>query len=245
MKTDKQRELEDKRRALRPLLSPHDPADALASYYALWHDPQRTELTVHTNQQGRADGYVAICWTGADLFRPLVTLRTKESSLVGMMLEGALEPNRPYRIVAPVELASALRGNLRITRSTLNRIYRLDPSRFEPVINVLVQRVSGRDEPPRFQIESQGRLAALAGANWRSPSFAEIFVYVEPRGRGRGWGKSVVSACTAALLEDKVRPLYVVEEGNEVSIHIAEELGYVDTGLREFSAEGMLEVNAA
>jgi hypothetical protein len=147
--------------------------------------------------------------------------------------------------VAPVELASALRSNLRITKSTLNRIYRLDPGRFEPVINVLVQRVSGRDEPPRFQIESQGRLAALAGANWRSPSFAEIFVYVEPKGRGRGWGKSVVSACTAALLEDKVRPLYVVEEGNEVSIHIAEELGYVDTGLREFSAEGLLEVKAA
>jgi predicted GNAT family acetyltransferase len=79
---------------------------------------------------------------------------------------------------------------------------------------------------------------ALAGVNWRSPAFAEIFVYVHPRGRGRGWGKSVVSACTAALLDEHIRPLYTVEEGNEASGHIAESLGYVDTGLRQFVGEG-------
>jgi len=230
--------LQEKRRAIRPMLSPTDPADALASYYALWHDPRRTELTLHKDSQGKVNGFVAVCQTGADLFRPLVTLRSRDSDAVGEMLDGSLQPNRPYRIVAPMELAPALREHLEITRSALNRIYRLNPGRFEPVINVLVQRVSQRGEPPRFQIESQGQIAALAGANWRSPSFAEVFVYVDPRGRGRGWGKSVVAACTAALLEEKVRPLYVVEDGNEASIQIAEGLGYVDTGLREFSAEG-------
>ena len=35
-------ELNEKRRLIRPLLAPGDPADALASYYALWHDPRRT-----------------------------------------------------------------------------------------------------------------------------------------------------------------------------------------------------------
>jgi predicted GNAT family acetyltransferase len=102
----------------------------------------------------------------------------------------------------------------------------------------LVQRVSSADGAPRFQIESQGKLAAMSGTNWRSPSFAEVFVYVHPQGRGRGWGKSVVSACTAALLEERLRPLYVAEEGNEASIRIAEGLGYVDTGHRAFVAEG-------
>jgi predicted GNAT family acetyltransferase len=85
---------------------------------------------------------------------------------------------------------------------------------------------------------------AMSGTNWRSPAFAEVFVYVPPRGRGRGWGRSVVSACTAALLEERLRPLYTVEEGNEASAHIAQGLGYVDTGQREFVGEGRLKEGA-
>ena len=38
----------EQRRAIRPLLAPNDPADAMASYYALWHDARRTELRLHT-----------------------------------------------------------------------------------------------------------------------------------------------------------------------------------------------------
>jgi predicted GNAT family acetyltransferase len=78
----------------------------------------------------------------------------------------------------------------------------------------------------------------MAGTNWRSPAFAEIFVYVHPRGRGRGWGRSVVSACTAALLADRIRPLYLVEPDNDASLRIATGLGYVDTGHRLFVGEG-------
>jgi predicted GNAT family acetyltransferase len=154
------------------------------------------------------------------------------------LLRSALQANRPYHIIVPVTLAGAVREEMEVTRSSLARIYRLDPTRFQPVINVLVQRTDTPDSLPRFQIESQGQTMALAGVNWRSPTFAEIFVYVHPRGRGRGWGKSVVSACTAALLNDRVQPLYTVEEGNEASVHIAESLGYVDTGLRQFVGEG-------
>jgi hypothetical protein len=157
------------------------------------------------------------------------------------MLKAALQPNRPYQVIAPVTLASAVREHMEISRSSLSRIYHLDPSRFEPVINVLVQRVTGADGSPRFQIESQGRTAAMAGTNWRSPAFAEVFVYVHPSGRGRGWGRSVVSACTAALLEERLRPLYMVEEGNQASIQIAQGLGYVDSGHLKFVAEGQLK----
>jgi L-amino acid N-acyltransferase YncA len=130
---------------------------------------------------------------------------------------------------------------MEITRSSLSHIYILDPARFQPIINVLVQRVESPDGAPLFQIESQGKLAAMAGTNWRSPTFAEVFVYVHPQSRGRGWGSSVVSACTSALLEERLRPLYLVEGTNQASIRIAEGLGYVDTGLREFSGEGQLK----
>lgn len=234
-------ELNEKRRAIRPLLSPTDPGDALASYYALWHDPRRTQLTLHRDAQGRVDGFLAACQTGADLFRPLVTLRAPDAQAVGELLREALTPHRPYQFIVPVTLASALRDHVDLAHFTLNRIYLLDPSRFQPVINVLVQRSEGLEGTPRFQIEAQGRLAALSGVNWRSPTFAEVFVYVHPSGRGRGWGKSVVSACTNALLEQQVRPLYMVEENNEASIAIAEGLGYVDTGQRAFIAEGRLK----
>lgn len=185
-------------------------------------------------------GFVAVCQTGIDLFRPLVVLRAPNESAVGDLLRAALAPNRPYQIIIPVTLAPAVRAHLEISRSTQTRIYRLDPSHFQPVINVLVQHVTSPEGAPRFQIESQGKTVAMSGTNWRSPTFAEIFVYVHPQGRGRGWGRSVVSACTAALLEERLRPLLIVEEGNKASIHIAEALGYVDTGLREFVAEGLL-----
>ena len=248
-------ELNEKRSAIRPLLSPADPADALTSYYALWHDPRRTQLTLHHRTRPRGDpgpnevdGFVAVCQTGIDLFRPLVTLRAPTESTVGELLYAGLMPNRAYQVIVPIALAPSVRAHLEMSRATLTHVYRLEPSRFQPVINVLVQRVSGpagseSASAPRFQIESQGQVMAMSGTNWRSPSFAEVFVYVHPHGRGRGWGRSVVSACTVALLEEHLRPLYMVEEGNEASIRIADTLGYVDTGLREFVAEGRLSEN--
>lgn len=256
MELNKLTELNEKRRALRRLLSPGDPGDALASYYALWHDPRRTEITLHYDTQQRVDGFVTVCQTGADLFRPLVALRAPDEAAAGELLRAALAPNRPYQIIVPVMLASAMRSHLEISQATLNRIYVLDPARFQPVINVLVQQVTGVDGANRstkdrrtpaastalrFQIESQGQVMAMSGTNWRSPDFAEVFVYVHPRGRGRGWGKSVVSACTAALLAEGQRPLYMVEEENKASIRIAESLGYTETGDHALVAEGKLE----
>jgi L-amino acid N-acyltransferase YncA len=184
------------------------------------------------------DGFIAVCQTGVDLFRPLVTLRAPDERTAADLLSTALAANRPYQVLVPITLASAVRSRLQTSRSALLQIYRLDPASFQPVINVLVQRVTSADGAPRFQIESQGEVVAMSGTNWRSPSFAEIFVYVHPKGRGRGWGRSVVSACTAALLEDGLRPLYLVEEGNAASIQIAEGLGYVDSGSRHYVAEG-------
>jgi L-amino acid N-acyltransferase YncA len=229
----------EKRRLIRALLSPTSPADALASYYALWHDPRRTQIRLHNSTTG-VDGFLAISQTGADLFRPLVTLRAQDSAVAGELVRTSLAPNRPYQVIAPIPLASAVREILEITHASTNRIYQLEPSRFQPVINVLVQQGSGADGSPRFQIESQGQVVAMAGTNWRSPTFAEVFVYVHPTARGRGWGRSVVSACTAELLAAHLRPLYMVEEGNMASLEVAEGLGYEDTGAREFTGEGRL-----
>lgn len=240
-------ELNDKRREVRRLLSPADPADALPGYYALWHDPRRTQLTLHHDAQGYVDGFLVVAQTGADLFRPLVVVHAPNEDTAGELLRGVLASNRPYQVIVPLTLASAVRQAMTVTGSRLTHVYRLDPARFEPIINVLVRRV----DPPgdaastgsgnfRFEIESQGNVMAMSGTNWRSPDFAEVFVYVHPRARGRGWGRSVVSAVSNALLQERVRPLYMAEEGNPASERIAEALGYVDTGLRNFVAEGQI-----
>lgn len=234
------KDLDEKRRAIRPLLSPTDPADALASYYALWHDPRRTQITLHRDAQQRVTGFVTVSQTGVDLFRPLVTLRARDKRAVPDLLRAALSPNRSYQVTVPVALAPSLRDQMDFAQSSLNRIYILAPSRFQPIINVLVQHVAGADGTPRFQIESQNQLMAISGTNWRSPTHAEVFVWVDARGQGRGWGKSVVSACTAALLDQRLRPLYLVEEGNQASIQIAESVGYVDTDARELTGESQL-----
>ena len=47
------------------------PADALASYFALEHDSRRTRLFVRNDARGRATAFVAVCQTGIDLFAPL------------------------------------------------------------------------------------------------------------------------------------------------------------------------------
>lgn len=230
-------ELDRKRRAIRTLLAPDDARDALASYYALWHDPRRTQLTIHHDNEGGADGFVAVCQTGADLFRPLVTLRARDEAAIPEMLAAALTAGRAYQVIAPVSLAPALEAQLDIRRAATHRLYQLNPLRFQRVINVLVQRTESPNGVPRFQIESQGQVMALSGTNWRSPRFAEVFVYVHPEGRGRGWGRSVVSACTSYVLEERLRPLYLVDEENRASIHIAEAVGYTDSGHRLLIAE--------
>jgi GNAT superfamily N-acetyltransferase len=235
-------DLNEKRRAVRPLLSPTDAGDGMASYYALWHDPRRTQLTVHTAPEHHVDGFCVVAQTGVDLFRPLVTLRAPNVRAAGELLRTALVPGRAYYLAIPVTQASAARTFMEIDDPTLNTLYVLSPAAFRPIVNVLVQRVDSPDGAPRFEIRSQGELMALAGTNWRSPAFAEVFVYTHPEARGRGWGQSVVSACTAALLEEGLRPLYVVAEGNDASAHVARALGYVDSGLRELTGEGRLKV---
>ncbi len=232
--------LKEQRRAIRPLLSPIDPADALTAYYALYHDPRRTRLTLHRTEAGAIDGFLAECMTGFDLFRPLVVLRARSDSTLRWLLGEGLTPGRPYYLIVPLLSAPILKEVLDISQPITAHIYRLDPARFQPIINVLVIQSRGADGSPRFEIRSRGKVMAAAGTNWRSPRFAEIYVYTEPEARGRGWAKSVASACTAALLKERLRPLYMVEDDNVASIRVAEGLGYQDTGTRQFSCLGTL-----
>ncbi len=138
----------------------------------------------------------------------------------------------------PLVYASTLEDELEVSEGHVGEILSLDPGAFRPVVNVLVVPAEGASGGLRFEIRSQGRVMAASGTNWRSPQFAEVYVYAEPEARGRGWARSVASACTAELLAAGVRPLYVVGEGDDASRRLAADLGYRASGRREFDAAG-------
>lgn len=235
-----QGDLADKRHAINSLLNLHSPADALTAYYALSHDDKRTWLTVEQDGSGRAIGFVAVCQTGLDLFRPLVVLRADLPATAIALLHKALAPGRPYYVIAPLELAPALNAVIDIEERDVNHIYEARRASFKPVANVLVVGSRDAENKPRFVIRSAtGDVIAEAGLNWQSDEFAEIYVNVQPAARGRGWGKSVVSACTAYLLGAGLRPLYITSENNTPAIRLCQALGYKDTGAREYVCTGV------
>jgi len=231
-------ELQRDRDAIRRLLSLTDPGDALTAYYALYHPPALTRLHVHRDASGVADGFLATCTTGADLFRPLVVARSEREEVLRALLQQGLMAGRPYHFSMPMRYVPVLEQAVSVSEVHVGMVLMLDPRAFQPVVNVLVTRSEGASGGLRYEIRSQGRVVAASGTNWRSPHFAEIYVYTEPQGRGRGWGRSVASACTEALVAQGVRPLYVVAEGDQVSMGLAASLGYRDTGHREWIATG-------
>jgi RimJ/RimL family protein N-acetyltransferase len=239
--------LAEQRQAIRHLLNENSPADAMASYFALYHPEAKTKLVLYPPEGGRATGYVARSRTGIDLFRPLVTLRLPPEDLEGSaaLLYQALTPGDSVILSGPVAYEPLLRAIFDITREERLQVYALDPGRFEPMINVLVKQVASVNELPRFIIETRTEAAvsevvASAGLNWQSPRFAEIAVNTRPSYRRRGWGRSVVAALVQKVLAGGRIPIYVAAEGNEASIRLAEGVGFVDTGAREWMIEGSL-----
>ncbi len=224
----------------RQLLDTSSPADAPTAYYALFHDAARTVLYTAEDAEGRVTGFISVCQTGLDLFRPLVTLRCLDEASAAMLIARALAPGRPYILFARMDQLPLLSAHLDIDNVRALRIYRLNPRHFRPPLSVLVQTTHTPDGAPRWLITgAQGR--AVAGLNWRSPAFAEIYVQVDEAVRGRGWGADVVAAATQDVLAEGCVPLYLVGEGNAASARLAEKLGYMDTGAQQVLANIVLQ----
>jgi len=213
-------------------------ADAPTAYYALYHDARRSEVRVRLRPSGRADGFVGRFQTGHDLFRPLVTMRCRTPETAADLLAELLTPGRPYLFFASDSQLPYLGGSFALETQRLMRIYCLDSKRFRPKINVMVVEKPAPGGLPRFEVQTNG-LAAVAGINWQSPGFAEVYVHTEPGARRRGWGQAAVTACTEYILRRGRLPLYLVEADNEESLALAEAVGYVDSGAQQVYAEGV------
>jgi GNAT superfamily N-acetyltransferase len=225
------------RRKIHNLLDDSNPSDAPTAYYALFHPAARSELFLHEDRTGTVRGFVGRFQTGVDLFRPLVTLKCATPEIAADLLSQALTVGRPYILFAGLNQLSMVGGSLQIDVQRIMRIYIIDPTRFRPQMNVLVQRIIAQDGKPRYEIRSGDRVVSTAGINWKSPAFAEIYVQTDPAARRQGLGQGVASALTSDLLKDGIRAMYLVENGNEASVELAESLGFVDTGSRQVYAD--------
>lgn len=231
--------LESQRLKVRSMLHLSAPTDALSVYYAFYHDPRRTQLYIHEDAEGRADGFIAVCQTGQRLFQPTVVLRTPSAEAAAELLGQALVHGRPYYLITTPDLRDVVLTVLDIEQLEINHVYRLDLFRMQPSINVLVVAEQGLGGLPRFVIRSQGEVAAESGPSWLSPHFSELSVRTTPAAQGRGWGRAVLEASTTWVVRSGRQPLYITNEANEASMALAKAVGYVDTGARELAGEGV------
>ena len=224
------------RAQIAPLLTAQ-PSDALASYFALEHDPRRTKLTVRADAHGRALAFVAVCQTGIDLFRPLVVMRGDDTVALHDALRAALSPGRQYLYSAPITLRPDLEAVAHLYGDSPNKILTLASANFKPVVNILVQTSRTPDGLLRAVIRSRNAAenAAEAGATWQSSRYCEVFVRVAESARNRGLGKSVVSAVSVDILAQHRTPVYMAGSDNVPSQRLALRLGYQDTGSWELS----------
>ena len=142
--------LADERQQIRSLLNEQSPADAFTAYYALHHDPQRTQLFLHTHPSVGVDGFLVRAQTGLDLFRPVVVIRAASDTVVTDLLCQGLIASRPYYLVADLNLSQAINRALTISDAEILCVYTLDLKQFDPVINVLVVAKPTPEGAPRL-----------------------------------------------------------------------------------------------
>jgi len=227
------------RAAITKLLDLTDPHDALTAYYALYCPSE--QATVHLMwERDEPISFLVICQTAVELFTPLVVLRSCSAGVTEKLLRKYLSPGREYFFALGEWDVEPLRMACRTWEEEHELIYTLDPAEFVPHRHPSLRRTDREDGRLRFEIVLGGEVVSQASTNWESPYFAEIGVVTEEAYRGQGLGKAVVSACTEALLERGIAPLYMTDEDNLASRRLCEALGYRFPGHREFACRGML-----
>lgn len=225
--------LTDLRVMVAPLLTTR-PGDAVAAYYALEHDARRVRLHV-APAGGAPAAFVAVCQTGLDLFRPLVVTRGEGAALRDA-LRAALTVGRPCLFSVPVTSSDDVAAVADVASPTVSRALVLEPGALQAVVNVLVQTSRTPDGQIRALVRGRdGAPAAEAGTSWIGARYAEVWARVREGARGRGLGKSVVSAVCAEIHALGRAAIYVTGQDNGPAIGLARRLGFRDSGVAEWS----------
>jgi hypothetical protein len=229
--------INESRKQIRPLVDDSNPADSPSAYYALFHPAEKSALATYQTPSGKTTAFAGRFQTGVDLFRPLVTLRAPSPDIAAYLLAQLLVVGRPYIFFAPLNQLAMVGGSLEVENQRIARIYTLEPARFSPQMNVLIQHKTAHDGTPRCEIKSNGQVVASAGVSWKSPAFAEIYVQALGPARQKGMDQAVLGALAGVLLNQGLRAVYLAENGEDGSRAMVESLGFVDTGSRQVYAD--------
>ncbi|MCK5052841.1 MAG: hypothetical protein KAR65_01105 [Anaerolineales bacterium] len=235
----------EERRKLRNLVDVHSTSDAMAAYYGLEHPSERVSIFGYYPTDQVLSGFMAIASTGLDLFRHLVIPFAATNEAIRALITAVLDPGRPYLIYLPNEQSESLIDVADIEPIAVTNLLRLETNRFQPVMNVLVQKSEGPGGTPRFEIQSRGEGYAASGINWRSPQSAEIYVESDSPGYRRGFTKSVLAATIQNLLNEKVRILFRVADDDYSAFEDAFDLGFSPTNVRTLFAQIRLNRDAS
>lgn len=235
----------EERQKLRNLVDVHSTSDAMAAYYGLEHPNERVSIYGYYPNGQILSGFMAVASTGLDLFRPLIIPFTATDKAIRTLIAAALDPGRPYLIYLPIEQRDSLIDLADIEPIEVTNLLRLDTKRFQPVINVLVQKREGPGCSPRFEIQSRGEGHAASGINWRSSQSAEIYVESDSSGYRRGFTKSVLAALIQDLLKERIRIMFRVADNDYSAFEDAFDLGFSPTNVRTLFAQIRLNREAA
>lgn len=213
----------------------------MAGYYALHHPAGQVTLYTYHPTHGGVTGFLALARTGLDLFRPLAVPFVASPRGLAALLRAALKPNRPAVLQLPLEQRAWAEEVVDLSDVQVAEVLRLDLREFEPIINVLVVETRSPGGWPRYEIRSGDTVYVAAGLNWKGPTFAEVYLDIDPSVRGRGFGKSVLAAIAGRLLGESLIALYRIADEDPVGRAEAESLGFRPTGLKVLSAQASLK----
>jgi len=226
---------------LAPLLNLHSPADAGAAYYALDHPAERVELYVEYAGNGSPRGFLALAQTGLDLFRRLALPFAAHPLGLASLVKESLRPHQPVLLMLPLEQEGWVSGLVELSEARISDVYRLHTSYFQPVLNVMVIASESPGGGARFEIRSASGAHAAAGANWRGPRYAEVYLEADTEARARGFARSVLAAMAGQLLSERRIALFRVDEMDSAAQVDAFEVGFRRTGDRSLLAQALLK----
>ena len=222
--------------------------DPIAHAWAIWdldHVPDRIRF-VSLLRGGQTIGYILV-WYGAGAPRAHWVSTDPTDGLLAIGL-----PQPPVIALVPERVAAGVHERLHATASypvdvlectgrTLTppdpRVRRLHPGDAAALAEMSARNPSmgmgGADvrvdleRTPVWGAFEAGRLAAVARIAVQLPAVWIVTgVFTEPEFRGRGLGREVTSAATAAGLASGARVALYVREDNTVAQNIYRELGY-------------------
>lgn len=220
------------RQSLAGLLDAESASDAAPLYFALHHPPERTRLLGYGPDPGRPTGFLAVAQTGLDLFRPLLIPFVNGPEAFQALMEAALAPGLVGMLRIPAEQLPWIDGEFEIGETEVSQVLRMDPSAYEPILNVLVSESRSPDGAARYEARGADGTHAAAGMNWYGNPFAEIYLDADERSRSRKMSLSVLSAMVGRLLGERRIPLYLIRELDVAARTEALTLGFRPTGRR-------------